>query len=200
MIRICIVDDHPVVREGLVAAIGGREGLQVVGVFGSAEEAEAAVRRDAPDVVLLDLELPGMSGVDAIAGLGPAATLVLTAYANDEQIERAIAAGARGYLLKGAPLEEIDRAIRSVAAGQPYFDSRIAARLVALATGGVPRLSVRERQVLGLIAAGKSNKEIGTVLGVTERTAKYHVTSILNKLGAENRAQAVAIATRRGLA
>lgn len=191
--RIAIVDDHPVVREGLAAALSNR-GFEIAASFGSAEELLAA-RFDA-DVVLLDLELPGMSGVDAIARVGKP-VLVLTAYANDEQIEAVLRGGARGYLLKGAAVDEIERAIRAVASGQTYLDPKVASRLVALS--GAPRLSSREREVLRLVAAGRSNKEIASALHVAERTVKFHVTSIFNKLGAENRAQAVAIAIERGL-
>jgi DNA-binding NarL/FixJ family response regulator len=191
--KIAIVDDHPVVREGLAAALSNR-GFEIAASFGSAEELLAA-RFDA-DVVLLDLELPRMSGVDAIARVGKP-VLVLTAYANDEQIEAVLRAGARGYLLKGAAVDEIERAIRAVASGQTYLDPKVASRLVALS--GAPRLSAREREVLRLVAAGRSNKEIASALDVAERTVKFHVTSIFNKLGAENRAQAVALAIERGL-
>jgi DNA-binding NarL/FixJ family response regulator len=191
MIRVVIVDDHPVVREGLAAAL---KNFAVAGAFGSAEELLAAGVET--DVVLLDLELPGMSGVEAIPRIG-ARVLVLTAYANDEQIDAVLRAGAGGYLLKGASVDEIERAIRAVARGETYLVSRVAARVVALAHA--PRLSAREREVLRLVAAGRSNKEIGAELKVTERTVKFHVTAIFNKLGAENRAQAVAIAHERGL-
>jgi Response regulator containing a CheY-like receiver domain and an HTH DNA-binding domain len=140
--------------------------------------------------------LPGMSGVDVLPKLTIPA-LVLTAYATDEQIDAVLRAGARGYLLKGAALEEIERAIRAVARGERYIDPRVASRLAALSTA--PRLSPRERDVLRLLVAGKSNKEIAAALQLAERTVKFHVTSIFNKLGAENRAQAVTIAHERGL-
>lgn len=190
--RIVIVDDHPVVREGLAAALA-RE-FEIVAAFGSAEELLRS--RVVADVVLLDLELPGMSGVDAIAQIA-APVLVLTAYANDEQIDAVLRAGARGYLLKGASVADIERAIRAVARGETSIDPRVASRVAALAHQ--PRLSPREREVLALIAEGQSNKEIASALGVTERTVKFHVTSIFNKLGAENRAQAVTIGHQRGL-
>ena len=192
MTRVAIVDDHPVVREGLVAALDGKGGIEVAGVFGSAEEALAS--RMSAEVVILDLELPGLPGLDAIARFD-APVLVLTAYAADEDIDRALAAGAKGYLLKGAPLDDIERAIAAVARGESVLDPRITARVLAPRQ----RLTPREREVLRLLAAGKSNKEIGAALRISERTAKFHVTAILNKLGAENRAQAVAVAKERHL-
>jgi DNA-binding NarL/FixJ family response regulator len=192
-VKIAIVDDHPVVREGLAAALGNR-GFAIAGAYGSAEELLAS--RVEAEVVLLDLELPGMSGVEAAARIA-APVLVLTAYANDEQIDAVLRAGARGYLLKGAALEEIERALRAVATGETYLDPRVASRIVALSRA--PRLSTREREVLRLIADGRSNKEIASALRIAERTVKFHVTAIFNKLGAENRAQAVTIAHQRGL-
>ena len=194
MTRVLIVDDHPVVREGLVAALDGKNGIDVAGAYASAEEALRS--RVAADVVILDLELPGMSGLEAIARF-TIPVLVLTAYAADEEIERALDAGARGYLLKGAPLDDIERAIAAVARGDSFLDARVATLIVRGSKR--LRLSKREREVLKLIAAGESNKRIAAKLRITERTAKFHVTSIFTKLGAENRAQAVAIAAERKL-
>lgn len=191
--KIAIVDDHPVVREGLAAALTKRD-FAIAGAFGSAEELLAS-RVDA-DVVLLDLELPGISGIEAIPRVA-IPVLVLTAYATDEQIDAVLRAGARGYLLKGASIEEIDRAIRAIAAGGTYLDPRIASRVIALSSA--PRLSAREREVLRLVAVGRSNKEIAKELKIAERTVKFHVTAIFNKLGADNRTQAVAIAHERGV-
>jgi len=189
--RVAIVDDHPIVREGLVAALEGKKGIEVVGVFSRVEE---ALSRRSAEVVILDLELPGMNGLDAIPLLSrSAAVLVLSAYG--ESIEEAIRAGAKGYLLKGAPLDEIERAIAAVARGESYVDPRLASRLVTRSQ----RLSEREREVLRLVAAGQSNKQIAGKLRISERTAKFHVTAILTKLGAENRAQAVAIAAEKRL-
>ena len=187
-----IVDDHPIVREGLVAALGA----DVVGAYESAPDALRDAIRIKPDVVVLDLELPGLSGLDAIAQF-TMPVLVLTAYGTDEEIDRALAAGAKGYLLKGAPLAEIERAIEVVARGESYIDARIASRLTKRDTRR--RLTNRERDVLRLVAAGNSNKQIAAKLRISERTAKFHVTSIYSKLGAENRAQAVAIAAERHL-
>jgi len=196
MTRVMIVDDHPVVREGLVAALQGKRGIDVAGSYGSADEALAAEARARPDVVILDLELPGTAGLDAIARFA-AAVLVLTAYGTDDEIERALAAGAKGYLLKGAPLADIERAIEAVSRGESYLDPRVTSRV--LARGSRIRLTGREREVLRLLAGGGSNKEIATRLGISERTVKFHATSIYSKLGADNRAQAVAIAAEQRL-
>ena len=195
MTRVLVVDDHPVVREGLVAALDGKKGIEVVGAFGAAEEAIAAATRLRADVVVLDIELPGLSGLDAIARF-EAAVVMLTAYGSEDDVEKALRAGAKGYLLKGAPLDDIARAIESAARGESYVDARLAGRLMSRSA---PRLTDRERQVLGLIADGRSNKEIGARLHISERTAKFHVTAILTKLAADNRAQAVAIAKERRL-
>jgi len=205
MIRIVVVDDHPVVREGLVASLEDDPEFRVVGSAGSAEDAVPLITTQHPDVILLDLELPGVNGLEAIPALAAAhpasRILILTAYDTDERVLGAIRAGAKGYLLKGASLEEIARAIRSVHAGESYLEPRIATKVLAeLGPRRRPAaLSHREREVLRLVAGGRSNKQIARELGITERTVKFHVTSILNKLGAENRAQAVAVAARRGL-
>lgn len=205
MIRIVVVDDHPVVREGLVASLEDDPEFQVVGAAGSAEEALPLVTASKPDIILLDLELPGVNGLTAIPNLTAANAaskiLILTAYDTDERVLGAIRAGANGYLLKGASLEEIARAIRAVHGGDSYLEPRIATKVF---TALDPRkrssaLSKREREVLRLVADGLSNKQIGQKLGITERTVKFHVTSIRNKLGAGNRAQAVALAAQRGL-
>lgn len=205
MIRVLIVDDHPVVREGLRAVLEDTKEMQVVGEVGSAEEALSSVERALPDIVLLDLELPGMNGVDAIPRFADAAShprvIILTAYDTEERVLAALKAGAVGYVLKGAPAGEIAQAIRAVAGGGSYLTPRVAARVVAQVKA--PRrsglLTARERQVLGLVARGRSNKQIARDLAITERTIKFHMTSIFNKLGADNRAQAIAIAAQRGL-
>jgi DNA-binding NarL/FixJ family response regulator len=205
MIRILVVDDHPVVREGLVASLEDEPAFQVVGAAGSVADALTLVAARHPDIILLDLELPGTGGLEAIPGLHAAhpasRILILTAYDTDERVMGALRAGAKGYLLKGAPLEEIARAIRAVHAGESYLEPRIAAKVVAgLGPGTRPAaLSAREREVLRLVAGGYATKRIAHKLGITERTVKFHVTSILNKLGADNRPQAVALAAQRGL-
>lgn len=205
MTRVLIVDDHPVVREGLVAVLEDTAEVQVVGAAGSAEEALALVETALPDVVLLDLELPGMNGVEAIPRLTAAPSrprvIVLTAYDTEERVLGALKAGASGYVLKGATAGEITQAIRAVAGGGSYLTPRVAARVVARVNA--PRrsgtLSARERQVLRLVARGRSNKQIAADLAITERTVKFHMTSIFNKLGADNRAQAIALAAERGV-
>ncbi len=209
-IRILVVDDHPIVRDGLAAVLQDQPDLEVVAAVGSATEAIASAASLAPDVVLLDLELPDMSGVVAIPRLAEAApqarVIVFTAYDGDEQVFGAIKAGARGYLLKGAAVAEIVRAVRAVHEGGSHLEPRVAARV--LGAVGAPgtrarrsstRLSAREREVLGHLAEGLATKQIARAMGVTERTVKFHVTSIFTKLGASNRAQAVALAARQEL-
>lgn len=206
MISILVVDDHPIVRQGLVGVLEDEAEFSVVGSAGSAEEALTLVARHHPDLVLLDLELPGIDGIAALPRLAEVSpqsrVIVFTAYDSDERVFGAIRAGAKGYLLKGASTEEIGRAIRAVHAGGSHLEPRVAARV--LSELHTPRrasdtLSEREREVLRLVADGLSNKEIGRALTISERTARFHVTSILNKLGASTRAQAVALAGQRGL-
>jgi DNA-binding NarL/FixJ family response regulator len=207
MIRVLVVDDHPIVRQGLVAVLDDEPDFAVVGSASSAEEAVALAAGLRPDVVLLDLELSGPDGVAAIPRLAEVSPesriLVFTAYDTDEHVFGAIRAGARGYLLKGAPTEEIARGIRAVHGGGSHLEPRVAAKVLAEMSapqrGERPLLSERESAVLRLVAEGLSNKEIGRALSISERTARFHVTSILNKLGAGTRAQAVALATQRGL-
>jgi len=219
MISIALIDDHPIVRDGLIAILSDEPDFQVSGAAPSAEEGARLLRRTQPNVTLLDLELAytgteGMSGIEALPALLQAApdtkVIVFTAYETEEQVLGALRAGAKGYVLKGAPSEEIGRAIRTVHGGGTHLSARIAATVVAqlrhnTATADAPRqhssttLTPREREVLRLVAGGRSNKEIARTLTIAERTAKFHVTSLLNKLGAENRTQAAALAVQRGL-
>ena len=197
MTRVVIIDDHPIVREGLTSALDGKNGIEVTGSFASAAEAMASLGSSRPAVVILDLDLSGSSGLEFVEPLQKkAAVLVLTAYGSSDDLETAFQRGARGYLLKGVSLDELERAIETVARGQSYIDPRASGGLLS---GSSRALTSREREVMTLIAAGNSNKEIASRLRITERTAKFHVTSILNKLGADNRAQAVAIAAERHL-
>jgi DNA-binding NarL/FixJ family response regulator len=215
-IRIAVIDDHPIVRDGLVAVLGDEPDFEVAGTAASAEDGLRLVALKRPDVILLDLELPAASGIESLPHFLEAApeakVVVFTAYDSEERVLGALRAGARGYLLKGAPSAEIARAIRTVHAGGSHLDPRVAATVVAELSGQGSNagraqrrdgqstaLSERERQVLRLVADGRSNKEIARTLAIAERTAKFHVTSVMNKLGAENRAQAAVLAVQRGL-
>jgi DNA-binding NarL/FixJ family response regulator len=205
MIRALIVDDHPIVRDGIAAVLNAEADITTVGAVDSAEALFSDVERERPDVVLLDLALPGMGGVEAIARLARVApevrVVVFSAHDDEDAIVAAVRAGARGYVVKGAPGAEIVRAVREVTGGNSYFRG-VAADAVAAelrrprASNG---LTPREREVIRLVGEGLSNKQIASRLGITERTAKFHVRQIMSKLGAENRAQAVALATRRRL-
>jgi DNA-binding NarL/FixJ family response regulator len=204
MIRIAVVDDHPIVRQGLASVLDDEPDFDVIGSAPSAEEAVTRIPDWTPDVVLLDLELPGMSGIEAVprilAGHPAARILVFTAYATDDRVLGALRAGAAGYLLKGATTAEIAGAIRIVHGGESYVEPRIAARLLTEAQA--PQrfvLSQRERAVLRLVATGLPNKQIARELNITERTVKFHMHSIFNKLNADNRAQAVALAVEQNL-
>jgi DNA-binding NarL/FixJ family response regulator len=205
VIRIVLIDDHPIVRQGLTASLEDEPDFAVVGAAGSAEQALDLVAARRPEVVLLDLELPGIGGVEAIPRLAEAspgsAILVFTAYQTDERVLGAVRAGARGYLLKGATTAEIAAAIRTVAAGGSALEPQVAARLLAVVRSPHPtgQLTARERDVLRLVADGLPGKQIARALGISERTVKFHTTSLLRKLGADNRAQAVALAAQRGL-
>jgi DNA-binding NarL/FixJ family response regulator len=204
MIRLLVIDDHPVVREGLAAVLEDQPDLTVAGTAPSAEQGLLRALHLHPDVVLLDLEMPEGGGVEAIPALieAGARVVVFTAYLTDEHLFGAIRAGAKGYLLKGAPLEEIAHCIRVVHSGQSHLDPRATARVMA----GLGRpsqatiaLTVREIEVLRLVVDGLSNKQIAHSLSIAERTVKFHITSIFQKLPAENRAQAVALALQRRL-
>jgi DNA-binding NarL/FixJ family response regulator len=206
MIRLLVVDDHPVVREGLVALLDDEPDFAVVGAAGSAEAALGLVGHLLPDVVLLDLELPGLDGIAAIAQLTALApttrVIIFSAYDSKERVLGAMRAGARGYLLKGATGEELVRAIRTVHVGDTALQPRIAEILVAAVQGphqAGPALSRRQQEVLQLLAQGLANKQIARTLAISERTVKFHVTSLFTKLGADNRAQAVALAAQRHL-
>ena len=203
MIRVLIVDDHPIVREGVTSVLERENDLEVVGAAATIDEGLRMFARQKPDVVLLDLKLPGepSDGVSRFVA-ERAALVIFTAYDTDEDVFRAIRGGARGYVLKGSPAAEIAQAIRQVHAGESFLSPPIAAKLVKdMAQPHARRglLSAREQGVLRLVAAGLSNRQIAATLSISERTVKFHVTAIFNKLGADNRAQAVAIAAERGL-
>src|SRR5262245_24150470 len=205
MIRVLIVDDHPIVREGVSTVLERERDIEVVGMAGTIDEGLALAASLRPDVVLLDLKLPGAEAGASVAPFVRQAAniIVFTAYDAEDDVFRAIRDGARGYLLKGSAAADIVDAIRQVHAGNSYLSPRVAAKLVSdvahprARAGGL--LSARERGVLRLVAAGLSNRQIADTLSLSERTIKFHVTAILNKLGADNRAQAVALAVERGL-
>ena len=207
-IRILVADDHPMLREGLVGVLSTQPDFEVVGEASDGAEAVRLAETLHPDVILLDLEMPGTDGVAALEDLRDAGSearaVVFTAYDTDERILGALRAGARGYLLKGASRAEIFSAIRTVHAGGSLLQPDVTARLLEHIGRNdegtrAEQLTPRELEVLGLISQGLQNSEIAAQLFVTERTVKFHVSSILAKLGADNRTEAVAIAARRGL-
>ncbi|WP_328995731.1 response regulator transcription factor [Kribbella sp. NBC_01245] len=209
MVRVVVADDQQIVREGLVALLGMIDGVDVVGAAVNGEEAVKLVAERRPDVVLMDLRMPGVDGIEATrritAGHPDTAVLVLTTYADDESISAALTAGARGYLTKDAGRVEIGAALRSTAAGQATFDHEVSRRLIAGLTspGPVPGrdgLTARETEVLVLIAKGLSNPEIAARLFITEATVKTHINNTFAKIGARHRAEAVTYAYRNGLA
>jgi DNA-binding NarL/FixJ family response regulator len=196
-----VVEDHHIVRQGLVALLNTVPDMTVVAEASDGKNALNLFRQHQPDVTLMDLRLPNMSGVEAVTEIRKpfptARIIVLTTFDGDEDIYRALQAGARGYLLKGMFGEELMDAIRAVHAGKSRIPSVIAERL-ALRMGGSP-LTTRELDVLKLIVAGKSNKEIGTELAISEATVKTHINSILSKLSVTDRTQAATTALQRGL-
>lgn len=200
-IRVLVADDHHVVRSGIAASIGLEDDLAVVAEADSGEQVIAQFQASKPDVVLMDLRLPGMNGIEATAALLRAApearVIMFTTYEGEEDIYRAIQAGARGYLLKSAPRDELLSAIRRVATGERYLPPALAHRLAERMASN--ELSPREYEVLQLIGRGRSNKEIASDLGITEDTVKRHVTNLLAKLRVVDRTQATTEAIRRGL-
>lgn len=205
MIRILLADDHPVVRDGLAAMLATQPDFAVVGEAGTGAEAVDQAARLRPDVVLMDLEMPVLDGIEAIRRLRAAdaavQVVVLTAFDTDERILGALQAGAQGYLLKGAPRAEIFAAIRTVSAGGALIPPVVASKLLqqVRAAEHPDALTAREVEVLRLVTAGLANREIAARLSISERTVKFHVSAILSKLGASNRTQAVRIGRERGL-
>jgi DNA-binding NarL/FixJ family response regulator len=200
-VRVIIVDDHPVVREGLRAVLSTEPNITVVAECGSGSEAVRAAAELAPDVVLMDLRLPGLDGVAAtrqIVAAGGSAVLILTTYDTDGDITRAIAAGAVGYLLKDAPRRDLVAAVNATARGETVLAAPVAAKLVSQVRGG-PGLTSRETEVLRGIARGLSNPEIGRELFISEATVKSHVMRIFGKLSVKDRTAAVTVAIARGI-
>ncbi|MEU9360504.1 response regulator transcription factor [Streptomyces sp. NPDC048301] len=206
VITLLVVDDHPVVRDGLRGMFAADPGFEVLGEAADGVAAVELTARLDPDVVLMDLRMPGGGGVDAIAELTRlgvrSQVLVLTTYDTDSDTLPAIEAGATGYLLKDAPRDELFTAVRAAADGRTVLSPAVASRLVSRVRTPAPgheSLSTREREVLGLVARGTSNREIAAELFISEATVKTHLTHVFAKLGAKDRAAAVALAYERGI-
>jgi len=201
-IRIVIADDHPVVRRGLALMITHEPDMEVVAEAANGQEAVEMYRSHRPEVTLMDLRMPELNGVEAInaiRGEFPVARIVLlTTYDGDEDIYRGLRAGAQAYLLKDAPCDEILETLRAVHAGQKRIAGKAGMKLAERAS--LPELTEREMDVLGMMAKGKSNAEISAALFIAEGTVKFHVNHILNKMGVNDRTQAVILALKRGLA
>jgi DNA-binding NarL/FixJ family response regulator len=200
-IRILAVDDHPLMREGIAALLGTDSGLKLVADACNGQEAIEKFRLHRPDVTLMDLQMPGLNGIEAIIAIRNefpnAHIIVLTTYTGDVQVLRALKAGARAYILKGQVHRELLETIRAVHAGQKRIPPEVAAELADHATED--SLTSREIDVLRLIAGGNANKEIAARLSIGEETVKSHVTNILSKLGANDRTHAVTISIKRGI-
>jgi two-component system NarL family response regulator len=200
-IKIMIVDDHPVVREGLSRIIVSESGMEVIAEAATGAEALTHYRKLRPDIVLLDMRMPEMTGLQTIEAIRKEFTnariIVLSTYDLEEDIYQSLQAGARGYILKDSPRNELLAAIRRVFAGERVIPPTIATRLAERIGGN--ELTAREFEVLKLIVKGKSNKQIGDDLGISEGTVKSHVNNILDKLGVTDRTQAVSVALKRGI-
>jgi DNA-binding NarL/FixJ family response regulator len=200
-IRILIVDDHPIMRVGIAALLASSKEMEVIAQAGSGEEAVKLHAQYSPDITLMDLRLPGISGVETIRSIrsqSPKARfIVLTTYEGDEDIYQAMEAGASGYLVKGMPQEMLVNGIKKVHTGGRYLPPPVSQALTSRTRDS--NLSNREREVLRLLANGKSNREIAGQLGITEATVKCHVSVILMRLNASDRTQAVVTALQRGL-
>jgi DNA-binding NarL/FixJ family response regulator len=207
-VRVVLADDHPMFRFGVAAALATAPDVELVGEASNGRELLAVVAGAAPDVVLTDLAMPDLDGAAATRALlarqPDLGVLVLTMHADDESVVRALRAGARGYLLKGAGRDELVRAVLAVAAGEALYDPAVARRIVDVFTGAraadpFPELTPRERQVLGLLAAGERNSAIARRLGMTDKTVRNHVSAILTKLQVPDRTAAALRARDAGL-
>jgi len=200
-IRLMLVEDHAVVRQGLAALLGAEDGLAVVGAVGDGIAAIEMYGRVRPDVVLMDLQMPKLGGVETIKkireGHPAARVIVLTTFDGDEDIYRALQAGARAYLLKGMPVEELVTTIHAVHKGKLHIPAPVAEKLAERVSG--QELTARELSVLERIVAGRANKEISSDLFISEATVKTHINSLLGKLGVADRTHAATVAIQRGL-
>jgi DNA-binding NarL/FixJ family response regulator len=200
-IRVFSVDDHPLLREGIAAIINSQPDMSVIAEASNAREAIQQFRNLQPDVTLMDLRLPDKSGIDALIAIRnefpEARIIVLTTFEGDVEIQRALEAGARGYILKSTPPKELLKVIRQVHAGTKQIPAQIAAQLAEHVAD--EDLTARETEVLGQIAGGNRNRDIAEKLFIAEETVKVHIRHIMDKLGASDRTQAVAIALRRGI-
>jgi DNA-binding NarL/FixJ family response regulator len=205
MIRILVVDDHPVVRHGLVSLLRYEPDIEVLGEAADGPEAVRQIITLQPDLVLLDLRMPQLGGVEVMRQIRARGIttrfLVLTTYDTDEYIAPALSAGAQGYLLKDAPPEDLLRAVRMLMQGRAALEPAVAAKMLARMADGPPadELSARELEVLGLLVRGESNKQIAAALDLSENTIKSHLSRIFDKLGARSRTEAVSMALQRGL-
>ena len=202
VIRVLIADDHPIVREGLAAIFRTQKDIKVVAQGTNGEEALELCDEHSPDILLIDLRMPKKDGLQVITELAARRTpkpriIVMTTYESEEDIRRALKAGAKGYLVKGAPPQQIRESVRRVAAGESLLPATIASKLAE--SMARPELTKRELQILEYIANGRSNKEIGQILFISEHTVKTHVKSILAKLDAIGRTEAIAVGIKRGL-
>ena len=201
MIRVLSVDDHPLLREGIAALVTNQTDMQIVAEASNGREALELFRKHRPDITLMDLQMPEMSGIDAMSSIRgefpDARIIILTTHAGDVQVSRAFEAGARAYLLKGSLRKELLEAIRAVHAGKKRLSSEVAIEITEHATDDT--LTPREIDVLRLVAGGNANKEIAAQLSLTEETVKSHIRSILGKLGARDRTHAVALGLKRGI-
>jgi len=202
-IRIVVADDHPIVREGLIKILESETDIEIIAQVGSGAEVISFVNQHKPDILLLDIEMPGMNGVEVIHKLKDAGNtvrvIIFTAFNTDERIVSAVKARARGYLLKGAPRDEIITVVRTVNKGGSSLQADVASKLMHQMRRGGEQLTPRELDVLHLLSKGLTNKGIASNLYISERTVKFHLSSVFNKLDVESRTEAVTTAVRKGL-